>query len=120
MIELFGRQRQCLRIMGHHFVRDKSQLLGKWRNILYFGVLMFVMSAQWPMMNYAIYNIDNLELATASLSICFTNVLTVIKIATFLSYKWRFVALMTKLESMYHECKFSRFYVQSFLYSFES
>ncbi|KNC32434.1 putative odorant receptor 82a [Lucilia cuprina] len=67
MIELFGRQRQCLRIMGHQFVRDKSVLLGKWRNIVYFGVLMLVMSAQWPMINYAIYYIDNLQLATASL-----------------------------------------------------
>ncbi|XP_065364130.1 odorant receptor 82a [Calliphora vicina] len=105
MIDLFGRQRQCLRIMGHHFVRDKSVLLRKWRNIVYFGVLMLVMSAQWPMINYAIYYIDNLELATASLSICFTNILTVIKITTFLSYKWRFVALMTKLENMYHESK---------------
>nr|AID61224.1 odorant receptor [Calliphora stygia] len=105
MIDLFGRQRQCLRIMGHHFVRDKSLLLRKWRNIVYFGVLMLVMSAQWPMINYAIYYIDNLELATASLSICFTNVLTVIKISTFLSYKWRFVALMTKLETMYQESK---------------
>ncbi|XP_023292433.2 odorant receptor 82a [Lucilia cuprina] len=105
MIELFGRQRQCLRIMGHQFVRDKSVLLGKWRNIVYFGVLMLVMSAQWPMINYAIYYIDNLQLATASLSICFTNILTVIKITTFLSYKWRFVALMTKLETMYQELK---------------
>ncbi|XP_037808519.1 odorant receptor 82a [Lucilia sericata] len=105
MIDLFGRQRQCLRIMGHHFVRDKSVLLRKWRNIVYFGVLMLVMSAQWPMINYAIYYIDNLQLATASLSICFTNILTVIKITTFLSYKWRFVALMTKLETMYQELK---------------
>lgn len=109
MIELFGRQKQCLRLMGHQLVRDKSQLLGKWRNIVYFGVLMLVMSAQWPMIDYAIYYRDNLELATASLSICFTNVLTVIKITTFLSYKWRFVAMMTKLETMYHECKYYLF-----------
>ncbi|KAM7364736.1 odorant receptor 82a [Cochliomyia hominivorax] len=105
MIELFGRQKQCLRIMGHQLVRDKSELLGKWRNIVYFAVLMFVMSAQWPLIDYSIYYIDNLELATASLSICFTNILTVIKITTFLSYKWRFVALMTKLETMYHDLK---------------
>ena len=106
MIDLFGRQRHCLRLMGHHFVRDKSQFLQKWRNFVYIAVLMLVASAQWPMMNYAIYYIDNLELATASLSISFTNILTVIKITTFLCYKWRFVAIMSKLETMYHERKY--------------
>lgn len=106
MIDLFQRQRQCLRLMGHNFVRDKSQFLQKWRNIKYVGVLMLVISAQWPMINYAIYHIDDLQLVTASLSISFTNVLTVIKITTFLVHKWRFVALMTKLETMYQECKY--------------
>lgn len=103
MIDLFAKQRQCLRIMGHNFVRDKSQLLRKWRNIKYFGVLLLVMSAQWPMMNYTIYHIDKMELVTACLSIIFTNILTVVKISTFLLYKWRFVALMQKLETMYNE-----------------
>ncbi|XP_013102265.1 odorant receptor 82a [Stomoxys calcitrans] len=103
MIDLFARQRQCLVIMGHHFVRDKSRLLQQWRNIKYVGVLLLVMSAQGPMINYTIYHIDDLQLATASLSISFTNVLTVIKITTFLLYKWRFVALTRKLETMYQE-----------------
>ncbi|XP_075147918.1 odorant receptor 82a [Haematobia irritans] len=103
MIDLFAKQRQCLHIMGHHFVRDKSQLLQQWRNIKYVGVLLLVISAQGPMINYTIYHIDDLQLATASLSISFTNVLTVIKITTFLIYKWRFVAVMQKLETMYKE-----------------
>ncbi|XP_073814959.1 odorant receptor 82a [Musca autumnalis] len=103
MIDLFARQRQCLLLMGHDFLRDKSQLFQKWHNIKYVSVLLLVVSAQWPMMNYTIYNIDDLQLATASLSISFTNVLTVIKITTFLFYKWRFGGLMKKLEAMFNE-----------------
>uniref|UniRef100_A0A1I8M981 Odorant receptor n=1 Tax=Musca domestica TaxID=7370 RepID=A0A1I8M981_MUSDO len=103
MLDLFAKQRQCLLLMGHNFVRDKSELLKKWHNIKYVSVLLLVVSAQWPIMNYTIYYIDDLQLATASMSISYTNVLTVVKITTFLFYKWRFAALMEKLESMYHE-----------------
>lgn len=107
MLDLFAKQRQCLLLMGHNFVRDKSELLKKWHNIKYVSVLLLVVSAQWPIMNYTIYYIDDLQLATASMSISYTNVLTVVKITTFLFYKWRFAALMEKLESMYHECKYA-------------
>lgn len=117
MIELFAKQRQCLHLMGHHFVRDKSQLLQMWHNIKFAGVVMVVISAQWPMINYVIYHIDDMQLATASLSICFTNVLTVTKITTFLFYKWRFVKLMKKLEAMYLNCKYLAYILHTSFYA---
>nr|AYN70682.1 odorant receptor 82a [Bactrocera minax] len=55
------------------------------------------------MMDYIIYHIDDLALATASLSIVFTNVLTVIKTSTFLTYKREFKSLMAEFERMYDE-----------------
>ncbi|XP_017481537.1 PREDICTED: odorant receptor 82a [Rhagoletis zephyria] len=66
-------------------------------------LLLFMISAQWPMMDYIIYHIDDLPLATACLSILFTNVLTVIKTSTFLAYKHEFNQLMLEFEMMYDE-----------------
>uniref|UniRef100_A0A1A9ZT59 Odorant receptor n=1 Tax=Glossina pallidipes TaxID=7398 RepID=A0A1A9ZT59_GLOPL len=110
MIDLFERQRFCLRVMGHHFVRDRSQQSRRWHNTRctykYILCLFLVVSAQVPMINYTIYYIDHVELATASLSICFTNILTTVKIITFLLYKWEFAALMEKLEEMYYGGRF--------------
>lgn len=71
----------------------------------YVLLLLLMMSAQLPMMDYIIYHIDDLALATASLSIVFTNVLTVIKTSTFLTYKREFKSLMAEFERMYDECK---------------
>lgn len=84
------QQRWCL----HHCQTLKYVLL-----------LLFMVSAQLPMMDYIIYHIDDLALATACLSIVFTNVLTVIKTSTFLTYKREFKSLMAEFESMYDECK---------------
>ncbi|KAI9584933.1 hypothetical protein GQX74_006828 [Glossina fuscipes] len=109
MIDLFERQRFCLRVMGHNFVRDRSQQSRRWHNTRctykYILCLFLVVSAQVPMINYTIYYIDHVELATASLSICFTNILTTVKIITFLLYKWEFAALMEELEEMYYEVR---------------
>uniref|UniRef100_A0A348AZT7 Odorant receptor n=1 Tax=Bactrocera dorsalis TaxID=27457 RepID=A0A348AZT7_BACDO len=117
--DLFRIQRNCLRVMGHQDIFDNNE--ASWSDeqkskskrqrwcfrhcqaLKYVLLLLFMVSAQLPMMNYIIYHIDDLALATACLSIVFTNVLTVIKTSTFLTYKREFKSLMAEFESMYDE-----------------
>ncbi|XP_054725222.1 odorant receptor 82a [Anastrepha obliqua] len=111
--DLFRIQRNCLRLMGHQDIYDKNVVpgeeqkskdcFGQCQTIKYVILLLVMISAQLPMMDYIIYHIDDLALATASLSIVFTNVLTVIKTSTFLAYKREFKQLMTEFELMYDE-----------------
>ncbi|XP_037945273.1 odorant receptor 82a-like [Teleopsis dalmanni] len=102
MQDIFETQRKCLRLMGHTLENEKSPLLRKWNSFIYYGSLLLVLSAQWPMINYVVYNIDDLTLATASLSIVLTNMLTVIKMITFLMYKQRFMELMEQFGEMFN------------------
>ncbi|XP_011208732.2 odorant receptor 82a [Bactrocera dorsalis] len=117
--DLFRIQRNCLRVMGHQDIFDNNEASSSdeqkskskrqrrcfrhWQALKYVLLLLFMVSAQLPMMNYIIYHIDDLALATACLSIVFTNVLTVIKTSTFLTYKREFKSLMAEFESMYDE-----------------
>ncbi|XP_011181975.2 odorant receptor 82a [Zeugodacus cucurbitae] len=116
--DLFRIQRNCLRLMGHQDIYDDDnetagdeQKSKSWQmrcfrhsqTLKYALLLLLMMSAQLPMMDYIIYHIDDLALATACLSIVFTNVLTVIKTSTFLAYKREFKSLMAEFERMYDE-----------------
>ncbi|XP_014091900.1 odorant receptor 82a [Bactrocera oleae] len=116
--DLFRIQRNCLRVMGHQDIFDNNEAPSdqqkskskqqRWclhhcQTLKYVLLLLFMVSAQLPMMDYIIYHIDDLALATACLSIVFTNVLTVIKTSTFLTYKREFKSLMAEFESMYDE-----------------
>ncbi|XP_067626408.1 odorant receptor 82a [Eurosta solidaginis] len=113
-VNLFRIQRNCLSLMGHQDIYDNNNKLNEneqkskychnfcqmLKNVL---LLLVMVSAQLPMMDYIIYHIDDLALATACLSIVFTNVLTVIKTSTFLAYKHEFKRLMAEFELMYDE-----------------
>ncbi|XP_050338781.1 odorant receptor 82a [Bactrocera neohumeralis] len=117
--DLFRIQRNCLRVMGHQDIFDNNEASSsdeqkskskrqRWcfrhcQALKYVLLLLFMVSAQLPMMNYIIYHSDDLALATACLSIVFTNVLTVIKTSTFLTYKREFKSLMAEFERMYDE-----------------
>ncbi|CAD6993496.1 unnamed protein product [Ceratitis capitata] len=128
--DLFRIQRNCLRLMGHQDIYDddgddnnssnnndtefssverkslRQRLCFRHlQTMKYVLLLLLMMSAQLPMMDYIIYHIDDLELATACLSIVFTNILTVIKTSTFLAYKREFKSLMTEFELMYDELR---------------
>ncbi|XP_030371057.1 odorant receptor 82a [Scaptodrosophila lebanonensis] len=111
MVRLFHLQELCLRLMGHNAVSKEASGEGGrggrgGRRVLSFKhvvSLLLVASAQYPMVSYTIYNRDDMELVTACLSVVFTNMLTVIKIITFLVYKQDFWQMMQNFREMYSQ-----------------
>ncbi|KAH8310956.1 hypothetical protein KR044_003593 [Drosophila immigrans] len=102
MGRLFLLQEHCLRLMGHSMDSrsdDDDSILTL--RLKYFGSLLLVVSAEYPMLSYVMHNRDDVELVTASLSVVFTNLLTVIKISTFLVYKQNFWQLMQSFRQIY-------------------
>lgn len=104
MGRLFQLQENCLRLMGHN---DNTEATGTRLTIglRHVASLFLVMSAEYPILSYVIYHIDDMELITACLSVAFTNLLTVIKISTFLIYKRHFWQLMQSFRRLYRKCK---------------
>ncbi|XP_017846321.1 odorant receptor 82a [Drosophila busckii] len=96
MVRLFQLQEQCLRVMGHNMVVEPLTL-----SLKHIASLAFVLSAQYPLVSYALHNRDDLELITAGLSVVFTNMLTVIKISTFLAYKQDYWRMIQGFRQMY-------------------
>ncbi|XP_030243346.1 odorant receptor 82a [Drosophila navojoa] len=98
MARLFQLQENCLRLMGHNMESsgEGSPSLGL-RHVV---SLVFVLSAEYPMLSYVVYNRDDMELITACLSVAFTNLVTVTKIWTFLAYKRSFFQMMQSFRQL--------------------
>ncbi|XP_034487517.1 odorant receptor 82a-like [Drosophila innubila] len=99
MGRLFQLQENCLRVMGHSMESSDERALTP--GLKHVASLLLVISAEYPLMSYVIYNRDDMELITACLSVAFTNLLTVIKISTFLVYKQNFWQMMHSFRQMY-------------------
>ncbi|XP_034487646.1 odorant receptor 82a-like [Drosophila innubila] len=99
MGRLFQLQEICLRVMGHSMESSDERALTP--GLKHVASLLLVISAEYPLMSYVIYNRDDMELITACLSVAFTNLLTVIKISTFLVYKQNFWQMMHSFRQMY-------------------
>lgn len=114
MEDLFEIQRKCLNAMGHRLVVKSTttdvqiqehHTRMHWMTMMHIFVLALVASALLPMIYFCVYEIADLSVATAGLSIICTNVLSIIKLSTFLLFKNKFLKLMTKLSDMYENCK---------------
>lgn len=103
MGRLFLLQENCLRMMGHSMESSDNRALTL--GLKHVASLLLVISAEYPLMSYVVYNRDDMELITACLSVAFTNLLTVIKISTFLVYKQNFWQMMHSFRQMYPKCK---------------
>ncbi|EDW83053.1 uncharacterized protein Dwil_GK22520 [Drosophila willistoni] len=104
MARLFLLQEICLRVMGHSPNTGKDTRSGK--GVFSFShiiSLLFVISAEYPMISYIMYHNDDMELITATLSVVFTNLLTAIKIITFLVYKQDFWQMMQTFRQMHQQ-----------------
>lgn len=115
MGRLFQLQENCLRLMGHNDNTEvsSSRLTLGLRHV---ASLLLVISAEYPLLSYIIYHIDDMELITACLSVAFTNLLTVIKISTFLIYKRNFWQLMQSFRRLYGKSKYIMSIEMSMLY----
>ncbi|EDV94557.1 GH19067 [Drosophila grimshawi] len=99
MSRLFQLQENCLRLMGHNIESSGDGF--KHLSLKHIASLLFVISAVYPLLYYVIYNRDDMELITAGLSVVFTNLLTVIKISTFLVYKQNFWQMLHSFRQLY-------------------
>ncbi|KAH8359488.1 hypothetical protein KR093_006978 [Drosophila rubida] len=97
---LFLLQENCLRLMGHS-MDSESNGSALTLALKYFGTLLFVGAADIVMMAYVYNNRHDVELMTASLSVLFTNLLTVVKILTFLVHKRNFWQLIRSFRRIY-------------------
>lgn len=111
---MFQLQENCLLLMGHNMKSfgERSSLhpLGL-RHIV---SLVFVLSAEYPMLSYVVYNRDDMELITACLSVAFTNLVTVTKIWTFLAYKESFWQMMHSFRQLDTKCKSYSYYAAKY------
>ncbi|XP_030562883.1 odorant receptor 82a [Drosophila novamexicana] len=99
MSRLFQLQENCLRLMGHNL--ESSGVPGSFSlGLKHIASLLFVLSAEYPMLSYVIYHRDDMELITACLSVAFTNLVTVTKIWTFLLYKPNFGQMMQRFRQL--------------------
>ncbi|KAH8354538.1 hypothetical protein KR084_000903 [Drosophila pseudotakahashii] len=99
MARLFQLQENCLRAMGHSDDVDSTEhrALG----LKHISSLLFVISAQYPLISYVVYNRNDMEKVTACLSVVLTNMLTVIKITTFLANRlsfWEMIRLFRNMD----------------------
>ncbi|KAH8369416.1 hypothetical protein KR009_010312 [Drosophila setifemur] len=101
MGRLFQLQLNCLRAMGHTPHMDKGGD-GALR-LKHIISLLFVVSAQYPLISYILHNRDDMEEITACLSVVLTNMLTVVKITTFLVYKQDFWEMIQHFREMHQQ-----------------
>ncbi|XP_017101823.2 odorant receptor 82a [Drosophila bipectinata] len=102
MGRLFQLQENCLRAMGHTGGHENSISDGK-LSVKHIVSLAFVVSAQYPLISYIVYNREDMEKVTACLSVVLTNMLTVIKITTFLAYKQDFWRMIQRFREMHQQ-----------------
>ncbi|XP_017056905.1 odorant receptor 82a [Drosophila ficusphila] len=99
MTSLFQLQENCLRAMGHSYnVEDSGDRALSLKHI---SSLVFVISAQYPLISYVVHNRNDMEKVTACLSVVLTNMLTVIKISTFLVHKQDFWEMIWRFRKMH-------------------
>ncbi|KAH8374528.1 hypothetical protein KR200_000558 [Drosophila serrata] len=114
MSRLFQLQENCLRAMGHSppNIDTNEKISLKLNHVI---SLLFVISAQYPLISYIFYKRNDMEEITACLSVVFTNLLTVIKITTFLVFKKNFWKMINRFREMHEECKRSSDNVEQIL-----
>ncbi|XP_020814128.1 odorant receptor 82a [Drosophila serrata] len=102
MSRLFQLQENCLRTMGHSppNIDTNEKISLKLNHVI---SLLFVISAQYPLISYIFYKRNDMEEITACLSVVFTNLLTVIKITTFLVFKKNFWKMINRFREMHEE-----------------
>ncbi|XP_044313002.1 odorant receptor 82a [Drosophila rhopaloa] len=98
---LFQLQENCLRAMGHSHAKESTE--DRALSLKHISSLLFVVSAQYPLISYVVYNRNDMEKVTASLSVVLTNLLTVVKITTFLVYKQDFWKMMSRFRKMHQQ-----------------
>ncbi|XP_026838647.1 odorant receptor 82a isoform X1 [Drosophila erecta] len=101
MGRLFQLQEYCLRAMAHRDDMDSTE--DRALSLKHISSLIFVVSAQYPLISYAAYNRNDMEKVTACLSVVFTNMLTVIKICTFLANRRHFWEMMRRFRKMHEQ-----------------
>ncbi|EDV42847.1 uncharacterized protein Dana_GF18198 [Drosophila ananassae] len=102
MGRLFQLQEKCLQAMGHTGGHENSIPDGK-LSLKHIVSLAFVVSAQYPLISYIVYNSEDMEKVTACMSVVLTNMLTVIKITTFLAYKQDFWRMIQRFREMHQQ-----------------
>ncbi|XP_034664097.1 odorant receptor 82a [Drosophila subobscura] len=98
---IFKLQEYCLRAMGHSQEPDGS--VGGALSLKHVASLLFAASAQYPLIHNVVYHRNDMELATAGLSVLLTNLLTLFKIATFLVYKQDFWRMIRSFRRMHQQ-----------------
>nr|NP_730794.1 odorant receptor 82a [Drosophila melanogaster]P82986.1 RecName: Full=Odorant receptor 82a [Drosophila melanogaster]AAN13335.1 odorant receptor 82a [Drosophila melanogaster] len=101
MGRLFQLQEYCLRAMGHKDDMDSTDSTAL--SLKHISSLIFVISAQYPLISYVAYNRNDMEKVTACLSVVFTNMLTVIKISTFLANRKDFWEMIHRFRKMHEQ-----------------
>ncbi|XP_039232194.1 odorant receptor 82a [Drosophila yakuba] len=101
MIRLFQLQEYCLRLMGHNDDMDSTEVRAL--SLKHISSLIFVISAQYPLISYVAHNRNDMEKVTACLSVVFTNMLTVIKISTFLANRRDFWEMIRRFRKMHEQ-----------------
>ncbi|XP_033166866.1 odorant receptor 82a [Drosophila mauritiana] len=99
MGRLFQLQEYCLRAMAHRDDMDGTE--GRALSLQHISSLILVISAQYPLISYVAYNRNDMEKVTACLSVVFTNMLTVIKISTFLANRKDFWEMIRRFRKMH-------------------
>jgi len=103
MARHFQLQENCLRAMGHSDNVDSTK--NRAFSLKHISSLLFVISAQYPLISYVVYNRNDMEKVTACLSVVLTNMLTVIKITTFLVKRLEFWKMIRLFRKMHEQCK---------------
>jgi len=89
--------------MGHSDNVDSTK--NRAFSLKHISSLLFVISAQYPLISYVVYNRNDMEKVTACLSVVLTNMLTVIKITTFLVKRLEFWKMIRLFRKMHEQCK---------------
>ncbi|KAH8295031.1 hypothetical protein KR018_006279 [Drosophila ironensis] len=110
MGRMFQLQENCLRAMGHTYPHGSVEASeGKGISVRHIVSLFFVVSAQYPLISFMVYKRDDMEQITACLSVVLTNMLTVVKLTTFMFYKRDFWQMMQCFRDMHKESASPRF-----------
>lgn len=102
--------------MGHNETNTEISGARLTLSLRHVASLLLVISAEYPLLAYIVYHNDDMEMMTASLSVAFTNLLTVIKISTFLIYKRNFWQLVHSFRRLYRKSKYAMSIGWSMLY----
>ncbi|KAH8243994.1 hypothetical protein KR032_012052 [Drosophila birchii] len=102
MGRIFQLQENCLRVMGHSPLGIDSTEKGSLR-LKHVISLLFVASAQYPLISNIFYKGNDMKEITACLGVVFTNLLTTVKITTFLMYRENFWTMIHRFREMHQQ-----------------